>query len=51
MKKSEQYYEAMVCVLNSELCDDAKLEILETLMRERDIKLLVEKNSEEEANA
>lgn len=48
MKKSEQYYYAMLAVLNSEFKDDVKLEVLEQLIDDRKTALFVEKREEEQ---
>lgn len=47
MKNSEKYYHAMLCVLQSGISSDRKLEILELLMDDRKTALFVEKREEE----
>ena len=52
MKKSEIYYSAMLCVLDSRLGNDRKLEILERLIEDRSTALWSEKHEEKhEENA
>ena len=49
MKKSEQYYIAMMCVLNGELDGTVKLEVIETLMNDRRGELWSEEREEKAA--
>lgn len=48
MKKSEKYYAAMMCVLDSNMFNEHKLDILEQLMDDRKTALFVEQREEED---
>ena len=48
MKKSEKFYYAMLCVLNSDYDDDIRLDVLEELMDKRESALWCEEREEKE---
>lgn len=48
MKKSEIFYTAQCCVLNSNLYNKEKLEILRELMDKEDLALYTERQEEKE---
>jgi len=48
MKKSERYHYAMIAVLKYGFSDEAKIEILETLMEDRGVAVFNEKQKEKD---